>query len=123
MKRRDFLTTVAGAAWAASLDWNQMSRADQPPAINRAVDRDGRVFLTPPREFLFTDLRHVNAGDLVWRGPDGKAIPVAGPPEPPVEAVSDNHGVARGIRLVAQKANKEGPIAGLPSGVVHDDGR
>jgi len=121
LQRRGFLA-AAGAGWTTALARSRMSLAADPAALSRGVDRDRRVFLTPPKEFLFTDLRHVDAGDLVWHGPDGKAIPVAGPPEPPVEAVPDNHDVARGIRLVAQKANKEGPVPGLPSGVVRVDG-
>jgi hypothetical protein len=71
---------------------------------------------------LFTDLRHIDAGDLIWRSPDGRALPVAGPPEPPVPAQPDASRVARGIRLAAQRAEKEGPIDGLPSGVVCADG-
>ena len=123
MKRRDFLGAVAAAAaWSAAESCHTEAHGDGPQPAHRNVDRDGRCFLTPPREFLFTDLRHINAGDLVWRSPDGKPIPVAGPPQPPVEAVADARGVARGIRLVAQKATKEGPIEGRPAGVIYADG-
>ncbi len=122
MKRRDFLAAAAATAWSASFNWSHAARADQAPAFNRLPDRDGRIFLAPPKEFLFTDLRHINAGDLVWRGPNGNPIPVAGPPEPPVEAKPDNWGVARGVRFVAQKATKEGPIAEMPANVVYSDG-
>jgi hypothetical protein len=102
---------LARSARAATLP----AEADSNPA--------GGYTLKPPRQFLFTDYRHINPGDLSWRSPDGKNLPVAGPPGPPVEARADAESVARGIRLVAQKATKEGPIEGLPNHILHDDGR
>jgi hypothetical protein len=119
MKRRDLL---GAAAWCAASACCPATSGDVPPAVNRDVDRDGRWFLRPPREFLFTDLRHIDAGDLVWRSQDGKAIPVAGPREPPVPVVADPQRVARGIRFAVQKANKEGPIEGQPNSVICADG-
>ncbi len=120
MRRRDLLGTAAGW-WVASACLPGAS-GEGPQGVNRNVDRDGRWFLKPPRELLFTDLRHVDAGDLVWRASDGKAIPVAGPPEPPVPVVPDPTRVVRGVRFVAQKANKEGPIEGQPTSVIYVDG-
>jgi hypothetical protein len=89
--------------------------------VNRKAQTSGQTSLRP-RQFLFTDLRHIDAGDLIWRSSDGRAVPVAGPPEPPVQVQPDASRVARGIRLIAQRANKEGPIDGLPGGVVSADG-
>jgi hypothetical protein len=122
MRRRDFLGTVAAAtACSAGQIGCPEASAGERQDVNRNVDRDGRRF-SSSRQFLFTDLRHIDAGDLIWRSPDGRAVPVAGPPEPPVQVQPDASRVARGIRLIAQRANKEGPINGLPSGVVSDDG-
>jgi hypothetical protein len=120
MRRRDLLGAAAG--WWVASSCAVGASGEGPQAVNREVDRDGRWFLKPPQELLFTDLRHVDAGDLVWRASDGKAIPVAGPPEPPVPVVADPARVARGVRFVAQKANKEGPVEGQPTSVIYADG-
>ena len=59
---------------------------------------------------LFTDLRHIRCGDLEWLSPEGKELPVAGPPEPEVEARPRTGFVPHGIRLVAQPAKKTEPL-------------
>ena len=123
MNRREFCT---GAGSAVILSASQLlARAAQAATFPAEVDPNpaGGYTLKPPRQFLFMDYRHINPGDLSWRSPDGKNLPTAGPPGPPVEARADAENVARGIRLVAQKATKEGPIAGLPNHIIHDDGR
>jgi len=123
MRRRDFLGTFA-AATACSTAHIRSRRVSAEEAQGESRRADGHGRTSPrPREFLFTDLRHIDAGDLIWRSPDGAALPVAGPPHPPVPAQPDASRVARGIRLAAQRADKEGPIDGLPSGVLYADGR
>ena len=86
------------------------------------VDPCGGYTVAPPKEFLFTDVRHIEVGDLQWLSPEGKPIPVAGPPDPPVRAHAVLGSVPRGIRLVAQPARKEGPIEELPTRVLYHDG-
>ena len=83
--------------------------------------------LIPPRQqrYLFTDFRHIMCGDLEWRSPDGRAIPVAGPPQPPVDVVADPDWLTYGIRLVAQPAAKTDPLPpGAPRGsrVIYEHG-
>ena len=112
MRRRNFLGTLAAATvYSAAQVRGRRASAGETQDGNRNADRDGPASLRP-QEFLFTDLRHIDAGDLIWRSPDGRALPVAGPPEPPVPAQPDASRVARGIRLAAQRAEKEGPIDG-----------
>ena len=93
---------------------------------SRPADADpdpaGGYTLKSPRQFLFLDYRHIDPGDLLWVSPEGRYLPVAGPPEPPVEARAEAEGIATGVRLVAQKAVKEGPIAGLPNRIFHHEG-
>jgi len=123
MNRREFcMAAGAAAALSASDLLASSARAATLPA-EADPNPAGGYTLKPPRQFLFTDYRHISPGDLSWRSPEGKALPVAGPPGPPVEAHADAESVARGIRLVAQKATKEGPIEGLPNRILHDDGR
>ena len=79
----------------------------------------------PQRTYLFTDLRHIRCGDLSWVSPSGEALPVAGPPEPPVEARAVMGMVPYGVRLVAQPGSKTEPLeVGQPRGsrVVYDGG-
>ena len=122
MNRREFCMAAGAAALAATDLPASSARAATFPAEGDPNPAGGYT-LKPPRQFLFTDYRHINPGDLSWRSPDGKNLPVAGPPGPPVEARADAESVARGIRLVAQKATKEGPIVGLPNHILHDEGR
>jgi hypothetical protein len=88
------------------------------------ADLDPRGGFTggPQKKLLFVDLRHIDPGDLFWRAADGTAIPVAGPPEPPVPVWADASRVVRGVKLVAQKPQKEGPIEKRPGQVVRDGG-
>jgi len=83
----------------------------------------GGFTLKPPKQFLFTDLRHIETGDLEWLAPDGQKLPVAGPPEPAVEARAALGMTPYGIRLVAQRCQKEGPLEqGSPDNVIYDQG-
>ena len=61
------------------------------------------------KTYLFIDYRHIRCGDLEWVSPGGDRLPVAGPPEPQVEAIARTGFVPHGIRLVAQKAKKIEP--------------
>ena len=63
-----------------------------------------------PKTVLFTDLRHIECGNLRWLSPTGEDIPVAGPPEPEVDAYAQLGMLPRGVRLVAQKPTKTDPI-------------
>lgn len=79
--------------------------------------------LEPAKSVLFFDVRHIRCGDLQWRSPDGQSLPVAGPPEPQVEATASLGYVPRGIRLEAQKAQvRPIPKEGAFGRVIHKDG-
>jgi len=119
--RRQFCTNVSSVAalGAASVGWARDAAAKVNPTD---TDSAGGFCMRPPQRFLFTDLRHIDPGDLVWRGPDGETIPVAGPPEPSVDVHASVENMAEGIRLVAQPAKKEGPIEGLWTRVLFDGG-
>lgn len=123
MNRREFC--IGFGSWMIPGAARGIPRMDQDSSRAAELDPDpaGGYTIKPPRRFLFTDCRHIDPGDLGWRSPEGKSLPVAGPPGPPVEASADAGSVARGIRLVAQAAVKEGPIEGLPNKILHDDGR
>jgi len=77
-----------------------------------------------PEKMLFTDVRHILCGDLQWLAPDGGALPLNRPPEPPVQATAAPGRVPRGIRLAARPARKTDPVPeGTPVGrVIHDGG-
>jgi hypothetical protein len=126
MKRRDFCTAVSSMfAWSAAGLWRRSPLLAADPFAG--LDHDARNGYTtrPPRQFLFTDLRHIDPADIVWMSPAGKPIHVI-PSEPrPVRAVANTDAcqLPHGIRLVAQPASKEGPIKGdLPSQLIYDDG-
>ena len=70
----------------------------------------GGYTLKPPKSYLFTDQRLIDPGDLRWLSPEGKPLPVAGPPEPMTDAYADWGSVPRGVRLVAQRAVKMEPL-------------
>ena len=61
------------------------------------------------KEYLFTDLRHIDCGDLRWLSPDEKTMPLY-PDEPAVPLHSGPVNLPRGITLQAQKAHKESPL-------------
>ena len=72
--------------------------------------------------YLFLDPRHIRCGDLVWCSPEGKAVPLINPPEPEVELHASPGFLSRGIRLLAQPAQKTEPIEGLTRDVIFADG-
>jgi hypothetical protein len=121
MRRREFCAGLGSAVLVAA---GRGTFAEQKQAAPRDVDPDpiGGYTVRPPKRFLFTDLRHIDPCDISWRSPDGKPLPVAGPPAPPVPATADTGLVPRGIRLVVQPARKEGPIDNLPFRVLLDGG-
>ena len=124
MRRRDFCSAVGSSLLLSAtrcLDRSSAVEAASRPAWARDPDPAGGYTVRPARQFLFTDLRHIDPGDLSWRAPDGKPLPVAGPPDPPVHAVADLGRLPRGIRLVAEPASKEGPVENMPSRVVDMD--
>ena len=126
MKRREFCLGAGSAIFLGAATRLTGAEGPSSPATRPAdIDPDptGGYTLRPPSQFLFLDHRHVDPGDLRWLAPDGKSIPVAGPPDPPVEAHADAQGVAAGIRWVAQKASLEGPVAGLPGRVCWHEGK
>lgn len=122
--RRTFFAGVGSAAalLAGRGAFAQASDGDDAAAFPADTDPAGGYTAEPPAQYVFTDYRHIDPGDISWMSPDGQSIPVAGPPEPPVAAIPNLGSVARGVRLVAKKARKEGPIPGLPGRVLHDGG-
>ena len=66
------------------------------------------------KTYLFHDARHISCGDLSWHGAGGTRLPVAGPPGPEVAALAHSGAVPRGIRLVAQQAEKSAPASTPP---------
>ncbi|HQM50630.1 MAG TPA: hypothetical protein PLJ71_18225 [Candidatus Hydrogenedentes bacterium] len=121
--RRAFcLGLGSAAAWCAGRRCFAQEADGAAVFLPADMDPAGGYTVKPPAQFLFTDFRHIDPGDLNWLSPEGAALPVAGPPDPPVPAVASLGLVARGIRLVAQRAGKEGPVDGLPGRVLHDGG-
>jgi len=121
MNRREFCAGL-GSAVAASVGAASIGQETQVAPKDVDTDPVGGYCLMPPKQFLFTDLRHIDPCDVQWRSADGKALPVAGPPGPPVTAIADPGFVPYGIRLVSKPARKEGPIADLPWRILHDAG-
>lgn len=78
----------------------------------------------PQKLYLFTDVQHIRCGDLEWRSPEGGRLPVAGPPEPPVDTRAGMGYVSHGIRLVAQKPTPTEPLpkSGRFGRVIFDEG-
>ncbi len=131
MRRRAFMANLSSALLLPTLlpknALGQDPRAGllNPAHLDPGMDMDPCSGYTtrPEKQFFFTDLRHIDPGDLSWRSIDGKPVPVAGPPEPPFEVQADLGRVPRGIRMVAQKAIKEGPLPqGLPLVMIYDEG-
>jgi len=113
MLRREFLMTMgSGAFLAFAHPLIGAARAEQtkPGFDDNPI---GGYVKTPPKAYLFTDHRLIRTGDLDWVGPDGKGLPVAGPPEPVVDARAVPNFVPYGIRFVAQPARTE-PVEGDP---------
>ena len=107
--RRAFcLGLGSAAAWCAGRRCFAQEADGAAVFLPADMDPAGGYTVKPPAQFLFTDFRHIDPGDLNWLSPEGAALPVAGPPDPPVPAVASLGLVARGIRLVAQRAGKEG---------------
>lgn len=77
-----------------------------------------------PGRVLFTDVNYILCSDLKWFSPEGSELPLTRPPEPRTDARADPGLVPRGVRLVAQKANKTDPLPrGAPQGrVIFDNG-
>jgi len=119
MRRREFLAATGAALALGAAAQGDGGEAD---AVSRDADPRGGFTFGPQKKLLFADLRHIDPGDLQWRSAEGTVIPVAGPPEPPVPVWADASQVARGVRLVAQKPSKEGPVANRPGQVVADAG-
>ncbi|MEN6547078.1 MAG: hypothetical protein ABFE07_13665, partial [Armatimonadia bacterium] len=124
MDRRTFLVGMGSSLCLSA----RKGIAGQQPAILTTFPADldndprGGFTMQPPKQLLFTDLRHIDPGDLAWRTAEGQELPLVNPPQPMVPAVADTSAMPRGIRLVAQKARKDGPIKGLPSRITYDNG-
>ncbi|MBN1347714.1 MAG: hypothetical protein JXQ73_33815 [Phycisphaerae bacterium] len=126
MRRRDFCSLMGSSlVLSAGRGLRRVIAAEGggTPSWTRDTDPAGGFTVTPPREVIFTDYRHIRPSDLSWQGPDGRSLPVAGPPDPPVQAMARADGLPRGIRLVAQSATKQGPVDNLPGRIIFDDGR
>jgi len=121
MRRREFCAGVGSVAlWAVGR--NVFGQSSQSAAARKDIPSTMPIVPKTGKQFLFTDLRHIDPADIEWRAPDGRVIPVAGPPDPPVPAIADPGLVPQGIRLVAQPARKEGPVEGLPFRILRDGG-
>lgn len=132
MKRRSFLAGLGGGLIAAP-QLLQTAAAQSPgaammrerdyEAMNLDGDPVGGHLIRPEKRILFTDYRHIEAGDLAWLTPKGDALPVEGPSGEPVPARAHTGFVPYGIRLQAMKPDKEGPLdSGPPGGAMYDDG-
>jgi len=124
--RRDFCKRV-GSALAVSAAGSFLTPSGKIRAAQSAwsdLDPAGGFTLEPPRQFIFTDWRHIDPSAIAWRTAEGKVIPVAGPPEPPVPVFADSSKVPHGIRLQAQRGEILPPEAGrsIPGLVVYDNG-
>ena len=117
MKRRSFLAGLGtGLVSTPALLQRAAAQVQEaaliPERDYEAMDIDanpiGGYLTKPEKQVLFTDYRHIEAGDLVWLSPEGKVIPVAGPPGDPVAVRADLEMVPRGIRLQAMKPTMEG---------------
>jgi len=132
VKRRSFLAGLGGGLIAAPQLLQEATAQALDAAVIRerdyeAMDIDGDPIgghLTKPeKRILFTDYRHIEAGDLAWLSPEGKALPVEGAAVEPVAARAHTGLVPYGIRLQAMKPEKEGPLnSGPPGGVIYDEG-
>lgn len=122
MNRREFCAGLGSMMIAGAANRPVVAEETKRRLADADPDPEGGYTLKPPRQFLFLDYRHINPGDLRWFSPEGRQLPVAGPPEPPVQAVAGADDVPSGIRLVAQQATKEGPIEGPPSRILYEDG-
>ena len=88
--------------------------------------------LSDQQTYLFTDFRHIDAGDLEWRAPDGAPLSTKpGAESPPAAdapamlASPRSLRQPRGIRLAAQPAQKIGPLdqdVGI-NALLHEGGR
>lgn len=121
MNRREFCSGVASLG-LASMAGGQTSKPAAVPPYELDPNPAGGYTPEPPRQFLFTDYRHIDPGDVGWTTPEGKGLPVADPPAPPVRAIANAQSVAQGIRLVAQRAVKQGALEGVPSRLLYEDG-
>lgn len=76
-------------------------------------------------KILFLDWRDVVCGRLQWLNEDGETFGVANPPEPPIPLHSESFQVPYGIRLVAQPAEKTGPVDGWKGWgrIIYEDGK
>ena len=122
MNRREFCTGLGTviATGMSNRSFGAAAAKRRPADVD--PDPEGGYTPEPPRQFFFFDYRHIDPRDLRWFSPEGRQLPVAGPPEPPVKAWAGADDVADGIRLVAQKATRQGPIKGLPNAMLYEDG-
>jgi hypothetical protein len=85
-------------------------------ALGIDTDPIGGHPLTPEKQVLFTDYRHIETGDIGWFDSGGNVLPTAGPPGEPI-AVQARVGMTPwGVRLQATKAKFEGPLQNGPPG-------
>jgi hypothetical protein len=117
MNRRSFLKRAAVGATVPTVGGGGVkaevaaSQAGQPLRTARvfAYGYDQEPYRLDPGTHLFVDWRYVQAGRVSWKTADGKEAPLFAHRE-----IQDLRGTPRGvpfgIRLVAQKADKIGPI-------------
>ena len=88
MNRREFCAGLGSMMFAGMANRRVVAEEMKNRPAHADPDPEGGYTLKPPRQFLFLDYRHINPGDLRWFSPEGRQLPVAGPPEPPVKALA-----------------------------------
>ncbi|MEZ5277034.1 MAG: hypothetical protein R3F07_11690 [Opitutaceae bacterium] len=124
MNRRKFIHLVGSGAIGTSLSLSRASSLDGGTDLSlQGSASTGLSRPSAPRKYLFTDLRIVDSGGLLWRNRAGELLPLNDPPMPQVDAIADLGPTPFGIRLEAQPCRKEGPLDPIPPrGSVFDEG-
>jgi hypothetical protein len=126
MKRRTFLNTAGTGAFGmamVSMIPRTVIAAGKAEGAPVDFEAKGGYTLKPPRKYLFTDMRNIDAGALRWKNRQGERLPLNRPPMPQVDAIAALGPTPVGVRLEAQPCHKEGPLDPIPPrGSVYDDG-
>jgi len=102
MNRRGFFSVAAAAATAAS------SPAQPAPAVHREVEY-GEPYDLAGNRLVFLNWHYIRTGSFAWRDEAGKSVGV-GEAVAPEAAFFTANDQPRGIRLVAQPAQRMGPL-------------
>jgi len=123
MNRRDLFRRTAGMMAGAGLAALPGKAGARGPYDHLEDTRPrGGYNLEPPSLFLFTDRRHINPGELVWRSPGGEVLDLNDPAGAPVAARADLSITPQGVRLEAKPAIREETPSTPPANIIYDDG-